>query len=504
MIRFAELFFFLDIGGVEKNIVQTVNLLPNSRFEKSIILSHHTGILASTVEPFTKITLLPQENRMYELVQVLREYDACHCHTVNLNPFWIWAAAMAEVPVILNSIESTVSFPYSAYVNYTICIAHFVREMQSRLKSIEVLPNATFPKLNIKAPIDDGNKIVLIEISRPQKEKLFSLEELYPHLKSVFPEIECWIIGREGQSKESLKFFGKVPDVGQYLQNAHFLCHFPSHEVISLAILEAMAHGVIPIVSAVGGNLEMIRSGENGYIIETGIGIQDTVNQISRILHAYRNNPETFAQLRRRIQLSIQEEFNIHSRVSRFERIIIRELEKSKAGVMRPPDLKILVSTDRLKTRQFLNLLEIYCFSRDEGIKRILEYNLNTFSPEQHAFLLGILGYEALISNLPDDAYGFLQRAIALWEEEFYLNLHWAMILKARGEIEAAIPYFEKAHHINPDEMEPLINLVECFLSSGEIDKACEIARNILPDLPLTSPLKSTLKVLLQRETAVC
>jgi glycosyltransferase involved in cell wall biosynthesis len=60
---------------------------------------------------------------------------------------------------------------------------------------------------------------------------------------------------------------GRRDDVGKWLrQSRAFLLTSPS-EGLSIALLEAMCSGVVPVVSDVGELADVVRNGENGYMV---------------------------------------------------------------------------------------------------------------------------------------------------------------------------------------------------------------------------------------------
>ncbi len=88
------------------------------------------------------------------------------------------------------------------------------------------------------------------------------------------PEREaCAALGRELRLEASVQWLGERTDVPA-LQAAADLCVQPSrNEGMSNAIMEAMAAGVPVICTAVGGNPELVRDGESGFLVpDDGVG----------------------------------------------------------------------------------------------------------------------------------------------------------------------------------------------------------------------------------------
>jgi glycosyltransferase involved in cell wall biosynthesis len=68
------------------------------------------------------------------------------------------------------------------------------------------------------------------------------------------------------------RFVGEVPheQVALYLKAADALALCSGYEGLSHVLLEAMAAGVAVVATAVGGNLELVRDGENGLLVPFG------------------------------------------------------------------------------------------------------------------------------------------------------------------------------------------------------------------------------------------
>jgi glycosyltransferase involved in cell wall biosynthesis len=93
-----------------------------------------------------------------------------------------------------------------------------------------------------------------------------------------------------------LRFWGwRTPEeVRSHLRELDILVLFSKFEGLPLVLLEAMGHGVVPVVTRTeSGNAELIRDGENGYLIPIG----DIEAFAARLRHLA-NHPEAFSRLR--------------------------------------------------------------------------------------------------------------------------------------------------------------------------------------------------------------
>lgn len=100
------------------------------------------------------------------------------------------------------------------------------------------------------------------------------LVSIWDSIREVFPDATLIILG-SGEEEDNLRktatagihLLGGVGDVLPYLQAADGFVLPSIAEGLSIAILEAMACGLPVIATQVGGNLELITHGQNGWLI---------------------------------------------------------------------------------------------------------------------------------------------------------------------------------------------------------------------------------------------
>lgn len=89
-------------------------------------------------------------------------------------------------------------------------------------------------------------------------------------------------------------FTGWVESVSPYLQGARIFCNVSNQEGVPHAMLEAMAMGLVPVVTAVGGVPSVIREGENGFMVENPADPAQMAAKILRLL----KDDNTYQQMR--------------------------------------------------------------------------------------------------------------------------------------------------------------------------------------------------------------
>ena len=70
--------------------------------------------------------------------------------------------------------------------------------------------------------------------------------------------------------ENNITFHGYVKDIRPYINNCKYFIQTSSNEGLSLALVESMAVGLIPIVTNVGDENEIITDGQEGYFIPVG------------------------------------------------------------------------------------------------------------------------------------------------------------------------------------------------------------------------------------------
>jgi glycosyltransferase involved in cell wall biosynthesis len=116
---------------------------------------------------------------------------------------------------------------------------------------------------------------IVLYTGRLEPEKRIDLLlAVWPAVRTVHPQATLLIVGSGPEQArlqvaagEGIHWSGAVTDVRPYLQAADLFVLPSSTEGLSNALLEAMAAGLPPLATAVGGALDLIRPGENGCLI---------------------------------------------------------------------------------------------------------------------------------------------------------------------------------------------------------------------------------------------
>jgi glycosyltransferase involved in cell wall biosynthesis len=116
-------------------------------------------------------------------------------------------------------------------------------------------------------------------------------------------------------------FLGPVQNVPALLYSSDVFCLLSRSEGMSNALLEAMACGLPCVATRVGGNPEVVRHGQTGYIVESG----DSEAAAARIAELLRN-PERARQMgaegRRVVEENFTTEVMIRNVINSYDRLL--------------------------------------------------------------------------------------------------------------------------------------------------------------------------------------
>jgi len=147
------------------------------------------------------------------------------------------------------------------------------------------------------SPPHRDRKIDLISVGRlapvKQIEQFVSIIHAIAHL---MPDIRAVIVG-DGPLKESLhagvrrlglagniEFLGRRKDVEPLLGRSKVFVLTSQSEGLSIAMIEAMACGAVPVVANVGELSDLVINGENGYLVEPNC-LDEYIDRIISLLH---------------------------------------------------------------------------------------------------------------------------------------------------------------------------------------------------------------------------
>jgi glycosyltransferase involved in cell wall biosynthesis len=133
----------------------------------------------------------------------------------------------------------------------------------------------------------------------------------------------------EAADLPSVRFAGQVADVGDWLAACDAFLYPSRHEGLGSTLLDAMAVGLPVIATRVGGIPEIVRPGENGFLLEEG----DVAGLAAAVLELASD-----ADLRRRIAVANRrraQEFSAEAMTGRYVSLY-RDILPAAMGAARP------------------------------------------------------------------------------------------------------------------------------------------------------------------------
>lgn len=172
--------------------------------------------------------------------------------------------------------------------------AHFIHEQASYRHHLEIITGSVDTRSELMQEIRDIDVIFvgrLTEYKRPDRliEALAIVAQNVPTLHAVLvgdgPEqntlkSQVLALGIENH----VKFLGQRADVPELMGRARVFVLTSRWEGVSIAMLEAMALSVVPVVSDVGDLSTFVEDGKNGYILQEN-DINGFAKRISQLLN---------------------------------------------------------------------------------------------------------------------------------------------------------------------------------------------------------------------------
>jgi glycosyltransferase involved in cell wall biosynthesis len=186
---------------------------------------------------------------LYEKKYIIRRYKECNNHflaiSINTKEY-----LKNVLPAALK--KNIVLFPNA------VDTSRFTNELNSDIKRPLKL-------VNVGSFVPKKNQRFLIDVMRELNKKNIKAE-----LTLVGDGIlkdKTIAYAKEQKCLDQIQFPGKIDRIESILNESHIYLHSAIYEPFGLVLLEAMAAGLPVICLDGGGNRDLIRNGDNGYII---------------------------------------------------------------------------------------------------------------------------------------------------------------------------------------------------------------------------------------------
>ena len=325
-VKVAHVVTRLDMGGAQQNTLHTVRHLDPVRFE-ALLVCGEGGYFDEEVRRDAKVRTVFLHSLVREvswtrdllaLLELRRLFaaerpDVVHTHSSKAGILGRLAAALAGVPVIVHTYhgfgfhDRQSPFVKSVYVllerlcalvttrlvfvsraNADYAARHGIRGAAEGVILRSGVRLAAFPaKVDVaalKASVGIGHRqplVVSIGNLKPQKNAgdflavAAKIAARVPEARFVFIgdgplrrelEAKAFALGLEG----TILFLGWRRDGAQWLAAADVFALTSLWEGLPRSLVEAMKTGLPPVCYAVDGVVDLIRDGENGFLVEPG------------------------------------------------------------------------------------------------------------------------------------------------------------------------------------------------------------------------------------------
>jgi glycosyltransferase involved in cell wall biosynthesis len=299
-LRVAHVSWGLNMGGLEKLLVEFARHTDPTRFDLRFISLTERGTLAADLERLGwPVTALEEPDGLrpglvLRLAQAFRKCGADVVHTHDERPLLYGAAGarLARVRRIIhtrhgqkarNSRRQVFLFRLAAgLADRVVCVsddaaALTIREGVSPKRIYTIRNGIDLARFAYTGPVASGPVVTVARLS-PEKD-VATLVRAAAIVVRESPSFRLEVAGNgvcmpalqgltaELGLEEHVRFLGEVRDVPALLGRASLFVLPSVEEGISLTLLEAMARGLPVVATRIGGNPEVVAEGETGLIV---------------------------------------------------------------------------------------------------------------------------------------------------------------------------------------------------------------------------------------------
>ena len=357
-IRLVHLVISLEVGGLERVLVNHIRHADRARFEVGVVCLAGRGRLATEIEAEgVAVHALDVHGRgvgrgVRRLVREMWRLkpDVLHTHNLAAHLLGATAARIARVPVVVHTKHGrydTRSWRRALGVRAASALSSMVVPVsEDSAREALLFEGVSARKIRV---IHNGVDVMGItpgdRFSRPPGSKAVSVGRLavvkdYPTLLratrqvvDAIPSFRLDLVG-DGPERAALEalrselgldheitFLGERSDVGERLQSADVFALSSTSEGLSLGLLEALAAGLPIVATRVGGNGEIVTDGETGRLVPPA----DPGALASALIDVLTDQPRLIAMGRAARQRA-EESFSLAKVVGRYESLYLELL----------------------------------------------------------------------------------------------------------------------------------------------------------------------------------
>jgi sugar transferase (PEP-CTERM/EpsH1 system associated) len=306
-----HLIYRFDVGGLETVLVNLINSLPADDFKHVIVSLTDSSVQMKSSIKVNNVELIDLHKQPgndpkihFKLWQLFRQYRPNILHSYNIATLeYQFVAFLAGVPFRIHAEHGRDIFDLDGsnkkyqifrrvlnpFVHYWIPVSQElatwlkqtvkIPEAKIKLiyngidldlyKPVARLPKSVFTVGTVGRAVPVKNQVMLIQavelLLKQQPDLKNKLRLIIVGDGELLPKLRAYI--DENQLQENIKLLGERHDVYEILKTIDLFVLPSLAEGIALTLLEAMASGLPIIATNVGGNPELITSGENGQLV---------------------------------------------------------------------------------------------------------------------------------------------------------------------------------------------------------------------------------------------
>lgn len=353
-LRVTHISLGLELGGMEKLLVEFARHADRSRFDLQFVSLTGRGRVAAEIEALGfPVTALEQPagtrpGLIFTLASLLATSRPDVVHTHNAKPliYGGLAARVAGVPVVVHTrhgqgqgenrrqrrlidLAARCADCMVGVSDDSTALAAGDGTAPRKLRTI--LNGIDLSRFRYAGPRPDGPTLYVGRLS-PEKD-VESLLRAAALVRTTHPQFRLEIAGNgplrpalerltdELAIRDVVRFLGAVADVPALLATGRLLVLPSLTEGIALTLLEAMACGLPTVATRVGGNAEVVLDGRTGLLIPPGEP-QALAAAISQIYA----NPHGAAELGAAGRARVEAHFDVRRMVAEYESLYLQAL----------------------------------------------------------------------------------------------------------------------------------------------------------------------------------
>jgi len=350
-------------GGLENGVVNLVNSLDPKRFQSSVCCLDAAGAFAERLRAGIEVRAMGRRpgtdaRLIWRLVRLFRSRRTELVHTRNSEALFYGglAARLARVPGLVHSEHGRVAPERPRRRLLQRWLSHFVdaslavsEDLRRRLSEEVGIPREAVTL--VYNGVDCGlfrpggraaarqrlgvSPVTTVVGAVGRLVPVKSYDILLKAAGRLPPGTEVWLVGdgelrlqlellaRDRLPPGSVRFLGHRDDLPEVLP-AFDVFVLPSlTEGVSNTLLEAMACGLPPVVSRVGGNTEIVREGATGLAFPPG-----DEQELARLLVRLCQDVEERKALGKRALDHVRCHFSLETMVARYDRVYTEVVER--------------------------------------------------------------------------------------------------------------------------------------------------------------------------------